>query len=120
MPPAPSEQVALLVQSLSLQALRAAYETEERRLQKVAFRSNSRNGLSYFYMPGMFAFGWSADEIRPAVDALNSAQPVLARRQALEAEGIFARVVCYDEPGRSHGALFVEYDERGARVLKGN
>jgi hypothetical protein len=117
---APSaEQVERILQDLSLESLRAAFKAEEARLADIPPRPISKGRRAYFYNGGSYAMG-PRDEILPKVNSLNDEAAVSARRRALERDGIFARVVCYDEPLFCHAFTCVEYDDKGRRVLKGD
>ena len=119
MPAPPAGQVERVLQDLSLASLQAAFKVEETRLANIPWKPATTSGPRYFYCGGSYDMG-PRDEILRKVDALNEAPAVFARRRALEGEGIFARVICYDEPLFCHAFTYVEYDDKGRSVLKGD
>jgi hypothetical protein len=117
---APSaELVDRVLRDMSIDSLRAAFKAEEARLASIPRQPWSKGGRTYFYSGGSYAMG-DRDEILRKVEAFNEVPAVAARRRVLESNGIFARVICYDEPLFCHAFTYVEYDDQGRHVLKGD
>ena len=79
------------------------------------------NGRFYFYSDAYEFAGTEKEKVELGVEAhaLNGLRSIAKRRSELAANGVFANVVCSSEPGFDILALYVEFDERGRRLLKG-
>ncbi len=109
---APSpELIADTVTRLTLESLREGFKKQSR-------ETTSSSGLNYFYNAFHVGAG-SENDAKAAVEIINNDPAVAEQRRALERDGIFAKMVSYFEFSW-HIALFVEYDDRGRKILMGS
>jgi hypothetical protein len=111
-----SETAAKILRDLELPALRARFLALDPSMREI----KSSSGGFYFYLD-TYEFALSQDEreaLRAKVRAVN--ERLIARRVELAADGIWPKAVAYAEAGSEHLTVFVEFGERGRKILQGS
>ena len=111
------ERAVLVLRDLELDSLRARYKQHGSWEGEVG-----PDELSYFYFDHyeMAITNEEREKLRAEEKYLNEFPGIASRKFALAADGIFPAVTCYPEYGSEILVLFVQYNERGRRFLKGS
>ena len=110
--PSLSEKASQVLRDLELQSLRSRFGLARP-------RTKSSNGRYSFYFDPIGFASTKAEREALLAEAqwLNRFRKIVLRRVELAIDGIWPSVVAYSEPGHEELAVFVEFTERGRRVL---